>query len=96
MDFKEFLNEGKDLSVYADTLAKMTDNNESMGTRLLCATLTGNKRIVEIVKAINNIVDYEKHNPINEYTNTIYTRIHELGRKKHGEDNWNKFIYSNT
>ena len=84
-----------DLSKFSDELAKMTDRNEHMAARLLMATLIDDKRLIEIVKACNNILDYEGHNAIYDYTNTLYSRMNEMGRKKYGED-WDKYIYPNT
>ena len=89
------LNEKKDLSKYSDILSKLTDKNDHMTARLLMAELVGDKRLIEIVKGINNIIDYEKNNPISDYTYRIYTKLNVLGRKKYGEDEWNKNIYQN-
>ena len=95
-NFKELaqLNEKKDLSKFKAEMIRFIDENNNMAERLLAANLTEDKRIIEIVKAINNIVDYERENPIHEYTYKIYGRVHELGRKKYGKEEWDKNIYN--
>lgn len=92
----EELNEGVDISKFAVAMAKLTDNNDHMSARLLAAKLCGDKKIYEVVRATNNIIDYEGYNPISEYTYQLLNRVHEIGRKKHGQENWDKYIYSNT
>ncbi len=89
----EEINEKKDLSKYKQQMIELVDDNNTMAERLLAATLTENKRLIEVVKAINNIVDFEKDNPIHEYTYKIYNLIHNEGRKKYGKEEWNKNIY---
>jgi hypothetical protein len=94
MSFRKQIMEAQDLSKYHDTVAKWIDENDNMAVRILMAKLIGNKRLIEIVKAINNIIDYEKHNAIYDYSREIENRLHNLGRKKFGKDNWNKNIYN--
>ncbi len=96
MSFRTEIFEAQDLSKYAADVAKLTDNNDHMATRMLMAKLIGNKRMIEVVQSINNIIDFEKHNPISDYTYSIYKRLNDLGRKKFGKDNWNKNIYNNS
>lgn len=95
-EVKSNLMEKQDLSKYASKLADLTDNNDHQGARLLAATILGDKKLLELIKAIDVIVTTERANPIYDYTNVIYKRIHEAGRKKFGKDEWNKNIYSNT
>jgi hypothetical protein len=90
------LTEGKDLSKYAKVFAKLTNDNNHQEARKQAALLTGDKKLIELVNAIDVIIKYERSNPISVYTNEIYTRIHEAGRKKYGTDEWNKNIYANT
>jgi len=90
------LTEKTDLSKYAKDMADLTDSNDHMAARLLAATILGDKRLINIVKHINAIVEFEQNNPIHEYTNSIYKKIHDAGRRKFGKDEWNKNIYSNT
>jgi len=68
-------------------LKKLRENNEIMSIRLLMGTLTEDSRLIEIVKAINNIVDYENYNPIYEYSSEILKKINEKGRLKYGKTN---------
>ena len=93
-EYNQELNEKKDLSKFKVQMLQLIADNQDMTSRLLAATLTEDKRLIEIVKAINNIVDYNGSNPIHEYTQKIYTRIHELGRKKYGKEDWNANIYN--
>lgn len=86
--------EAVDLSKYATQIAKMTDNNDHKGTFLLSANILGDKKILEIVKSINVIHEYEQGMPIHEYKYKIQSKINTLGRKKFGDD-WDKYIYSN-
>lgn len=93
---EDTINEKKDLSKFADTMADLTANNDNMAARLLMATLTENKRLIEVVKAINSIIEFENHNPVSEYTNVVYKKINDEGRKKYGKAEWDKHIYSNN
>ena len=74
-------------------MAKFTDRNEHYGSRLLATKLIDNKRMYEVCQAINSIVEFENDNKISEYTNFFMTKVHEIGRKKYGEDDWNKYIF---
>lgn len=92
----EDLDEKADLSSYSDVISDMTDKNQHMEVRLLMAKLTEDKRLIELVKATNNIIDYERSNPISTYTNKVYDYLNTAGRKKFGKVDWDKYIYSNT
>jgi len=96
--FKEYmmnLDEAKvDLSKYADKLAKLTEKNQHDEARLLVAKLIGDKKLIELVKAVNNIINYEGYNPISQYTSKVYDLLNVYGQEKFGED-WDKYIYSN-
>ena len=99
--YKEFKNKDineakKDLSKFADKIAKMTDRNDHGKARLLMAELTEDKKLIEVVKATNIISDYSGSNPISSFTNELYKNINYLGRKKYGTEDWDKYIYSNT
>lgn len=89
------MNKTYNLANFSKELAKLTDNNEHMASRLLMATLIDDKRLIEIVKATNNIIDFEGHNPISDYTYSLYQKINEMGREKYGKD-WDVYIYPNT
>ena len=93
---KSELNEKKDLSKYADVMADMTDKNQHMEARLLMATLTEDKRLIEVTKSTNNIIDYAGSNVISDFTNKLYKDINSIGRKKYGKEEWDKYIYSNS
>ncbi|TDT66940.1 hypothetical protein EDC55_1306 [Allofrancisella inopinata] len=84
------------LKDFAEVFADMTEKNQHMESLLLMAKLVENERIIEVVKAINNIIAYENFNPIASYRDKIYAQINELGRQKYGQDSWDKNIYSNT
>ena len=92
---QENLNESMDLSKYSEVLADMTDKNQHMEVRLLLAKLIGDKRLIEVTKSTNNIIDYAGSNVISEFTNDLYKDINNIGRKKFGKD-WDKYIYPNT
>lgn len=93
---EDSINESKDLSQYAEVIADMTDKNNHMEARLLMATLTENKRLIEVTKATNNIIDYAGSNVISQFTNKLYDDINYAGRKKYGKSDWDKYVYSNT
>ena len=93
---KSSLNEKEGLSKYSDVLADMTHKNQHMEARLLMATLTKDKKLIEAVKATNTIIDYLGSNEISFVTNKLYDNTNYLGRKKFGKDEWDKYIYSNT
>ena len=89
------INEKQDLSKFASTIADMTDKNQHMESFLLIATLLEDKRLIEVVKAINNIHDYESDiTPIYKYKRSIEEKIHKLGRKKYGDD-WKTYVEDN-
>ena len=94
MSFQEFLNEKQDLSKFADDMAKLTDRNDHMAARLLAAKLAGDKKLIEVVKSINAIINFERSNPISEYTFSVYERVMKVGENKYGSD-WNTYIRSN-
>lgn len=91
------LNEKKyELETFGPIMAKFTDRNEHYAGRLLATKLIDNKRMYEVCQAINSIVEFENNNVISDYTNSFMTRVHELGRKKYGKEDWDKYIYSNS
>jgi hypothetical protein len=94
MSFKEFITEGQDLSKYASKMSKLTDQNNHSAARILAATLTGDKGLIKVANAINDIIDLEGHNPISEYAHTFYKKTMKVGEKKFGAD-WVMHIKSN-
>jgi len=84
-----------DLNKISKELKELTKNNYHSEVRLLIATLIDNKRLIEVVKATNVIIDFERYDIINEYTNLLYKRLYKMGVKKFGQGDWNKYIYSN-
>lgn len=95
-DILTLMESTKDLSAFSDQIKKATDRNDHMFTRIFMAKLIGDKRLIEVVQSINNIIDYENNNPISKYTYEIYKKMNILGRKKFGEENWDKNIYQYT
>lgn len=93
-EYNQQVNEKKDLSKYKKDIIEYTHDNDNAALRLLQATLTEDKKLIEAVKAINTIVAYENDNRIPEYTYEIYKRTQEIGRKKYGKEEWDKNIYN--
>ena len=92
--FKEFITEGQDLSKYASKMAKLTYYNDHSAARILAATLTGDKKLIKVANAINDIIDLEGHNPVSEYAYEFYKKTMKVGEKKFGAD-WETHIKSN-
>jgi len=96
MKFKDYLdtelNEG--LEKEASKFLNLIDNNQHTDALLEAAKLTKDKTLIKLAEAVHTIIILERQNPINEYSHQLYTRIHEAGRRKYGEDEWNSNVYN--
>jgi hypothetical protein len=84
----------KDLKKYSKVIKKATDGNFHGKVRMILAFLTEDKVLIKKVKATQIICNLEKQNPIHEYTYKLFKQANELGEKKYGKENWEKYIGS--
>lgn len=84
-----------DLSQYAKDLAQLTDENNHATARLLVAKIIGDEGMIAVANAILTIRNFERSNPISEYSYAFDKKLQAAGIKKFGEEQWMTHIYSN-
>jgi len=93
MRFKEFLNEVKISSSDIAKIAKMTNDNDHNGARVLGAKLLKNKKYETIFTAISKISDVEKNTPklISDYRYQVEKEMFKFAKSKLSDEDYNNF-----
>lgn len=86
----------KKLEAAGKKIAKHTADNNNTKGYAIAAEIAGATKIVKILENIDKIQKLEGHMPhdLMNYRNSLYQQINEYGRRKHGAQYWDQYIYS--